>query len=113
MSNPDPFSYDLESEVWWITSETSEKYVLATKYNDILSDLFIGIRRFRNSVRWKEFFMINKDENSIDEPNDESLDYDDNYDESEEETQPTYPFRCDTSHNRRSQWFIWKIQHSS
>ena len=38
----------------------SDKYVLAPDRNQISSDLFIGLKRFRNAVRWKYFFAEEK-----------------------------------------------------
>jgi hypothetical protein len=29
-------------------------------YDDILADLLLGIRRFANDIRWKEYWMIKK-----------------------------------------------------
>ena len=46
----------LRREVLHVTSETLDKYVLAPNRNQILSDLLIGLKRFRNVVRWKYFF---------------------------------------------------------
>ena len=50
----------LRREVLHVTSETSDKYVLAPNRNQILSDLLIGLKRFRNVVRWKYFFAEKK-----------------------------------------------------
>ena len=51
---------NLQREVLHVTNETSDKYVLAPNKNQILSDLLIGLKRFRNVVRWKFFFAEKK-----------------------------------------------------
>ena len=48
---------DVESAVIGITSVTSEKYVAAPNEETVLGDLLIGLKRFRNAVRWKAFFQ--------------------------------------------------------
>ena len=50
----------LRKEVIHVTSETSDKYVQAPDRSQILSDLLIGLNRFRNVVRWKCFFVEKK-----------------------------------------------------
>ena len=50
----------LRKEVLHVTSETSDKYVQAPDRSQILSDLLIGLKRFRNVVRWKWFFAEKK-----------------------------------------------------
>ena len=49
-----------EEEVLNIIHETSEKYITPPSKNQLLSDLLIGLKRFRNSVRWKEAAHIRK-----------------------------------------------------
>ena len=50
----------LTSEVLNVTSETSDNFVPAPSKDSILSDLIIGLGRFRNTVRWKWFFTEEK-----------------------------------------------------
>ena len=50
----------LEKKVQHLINETSEKYAADPSRDQILSDLLIGTRRFSNSVRWKEFWMLEK-----------------------------------------------------
>ena len=50
----------IQREVLHVTSETLDKYLLAPNRNQILSDLLIGLKRFRNAVRWKYFFVEKK-----------------------------------------------------
>ena len=53
---------EIKNEVLLITSGISGKFVLAPKKDKVLGDVLIGLRRYRNSTRWKEFFLNNKDE---------------------------------------------------
>ena len=55
MVNP-PF----KEEVQAITRDTSEKYIIPPNEKQVLGDLLIGLKRFRNTVRWKEFFRLEK-----------------------------------------------------
>ena len=55
---------DLKKEVLLLTSETSEKYIPSPKHKDILCDLLIGLKKFRNTVRSKEFFINMKSTNN-------------------------------------------------
>ena len=50
----------LKREVLYVTNETSDKFVLAPTKEHVLSDLIIGLKRFRNTVRWKCFFQEEK-----------------------------------------------------
>ena len=50
----------LEKKVQHLINETSEKYAADPSRDQILSDLLIGTRRISNSVRWKEFWMLEK-----------------------------------------------------
>jgi hypothetical protein len=50
---------NLSNEVLHLSSETSEKYVPAPHKGQVLQDLLIGIKRFKNTVRWK-WFRIEK-----------------------------------------------------
>ena len=43
-----------------ICNGTSTKYVPAPSRRSIQADLLIGLRQFKNSVRWKEFWIRNK-----------------------------------------------------
>ena len=52
--------YYLQKSVLRVTNETSDKFVPAPSRNQILSDLLIGLKRFRNVVRWKHFFAEKK-----------------------------------------------------
>ena len=47
---------EIESEVLAITSVTSEKFVAAPNKVNVIGDLLIGLKRFRNATRWKAFF---------------------------------------------------------
>jgi hypothetical protein len=48
---------NLSNEVLCLSSETSEKYVPAPHKGQVLQDLLIGIKRFKNTVRWKWFWI--------------------------------------------------------
>jgi hypothetical protein len=48
---------NLSNEVLRLSSETSEKYVPAPHKGQVLQDLLIGIKRFKNAVRWKWFWI--------------------------------------------------------
>jgi hypothetical protein len=51
----------------WSARGTSEKYVPEPGKNDILSDdVIIGLQRFSNSCRWKEFWRLKKLEEARD-----------------------------------------------
>jgi len=50
---------DIQSELLSITSETSEQFVAEPRKADTLSDLIIGLKRYKNAIRWKEFFINN------------------------------------------------------
>ena len=50
----------LSEEVQAITRDTSEKYIIQPSKTQVLGDLLIGLKRFRNAVRWKEFFRLEK-----------------------------------------------------
>ena len=60
MAAPLDETNNLRKEVLHVTSETSDKYVQAPDRNQILSDLLIGLKRFRNVVRWKWYFAEKK-----------------------------------------------------
>ena len=45
-----------------MSSETSEKFVPAPDQSQVTGDLTIAIKRFRNSVRWKEFHRQRREE---------------------------------------------------
>jgi hypothetical protein len=47
----------LSNEVLCLSSETFEKYVPAPHKGQVLQDLLTGIKRFKNAVRWKWFWM--------------------------------------------------------
>ena len=47
---------EVKREVQLITGGTSEKYVPDPEKNKVLSDVLIGIKRFRYNVRWKYYF---------------------------------------------------------
>ena len=51
---------NLHKQVSVLVRGISEKYVPEPGRNDILSDALIGIRRFSNSCRWKEFWRLKK-----------------------------------------------------
>ena len=54
----------IERAVLAITSVTSEKFVTTPSRTNVLSDLLIGLKRFRNAIRWKAFFQEKADEAS-------------------------------------------------
>jgi hypothetical protein len=41
---------------------TSQKFVIQPSQNEIIGDALLGIRRFANDVRWKEFWHLKKQE---------------------------------------------------
>jgi len=47
----------LSKEVQRLSSETSEKYVPAPSKGQIQQNLLVGLKRFRNSVRWKFYWL--------------------------------------------------------
>jgi hypothetical protein len=51
---------NLHEQVSTLVRATSEKYTPEPGKNDILSDAIIGLWRFSNSCRWKEFWRIKK-----------------------------------------------------
>ena len=51
---------NLRSEVLHVTSMTSDTFVFAPQKDSILADFLIGLKRFRNSVRWKWFIAEEK-----------------------------------------------------
>ena len=53
--------YFIKTKVLDTTSGTLDNFVPAPTRNQVLSDLLIGLKRFRNSVRWKWFFLSTKD----------------------------------------------------
>ena len=55
MNNP-----PIMEEVLNITRDTSEKYIVQPNKRQLLADLLIGLKRFRNTTRWKEFFHLEK-----------------------------------------------------
>ena len=54
---------EIGEEVQMVTSEISEKFVPLPKRDNSLGDLLVGLKRFRNVVRWKEFFLNQQKEN--------------------------------------------------
>ena len=50
--------HNLHDEVLSLSSGTSEKYVPQPSRIQIQSDILIGLRRFKNTIRWKEFFRL-------------------------------------------------------
>ena len=74
-----------EEEVQNIIREASEKYITPPSSNQILSDLLIGLKRFRNSVRWKEAAHIRKLEAKKDKLSPKSVINSFNFDETEDE----------------------------
>ena len=51
---------NLQDEVLSLSSGTSEKYVPQPSRLQIQSDILLGLRRFKNAVRWKEFSRLAK-----------------------------------------------------
>ena len=50
----------IETEVLTVTSKILDKFVIAPKKEAVLSNVLIALRSYRNSTRWKEFFINNK-----------------------------------------------------
>jgi hypothetical protein len=48
---------NLSNELLCLSSEALEKYVPAPHKGQVLQDLLIGIKRFKNAVRWNWFWM--------------------------------------------------------
>ena len=81
MSNPvhpalEPIQAEVERVALQVTTGTSDCFVPAPKKDEVLSDLFVGLKRFSNTVRWKEFFL-RKAQESDTETNTVSSDDDD------------------------------------
>jgi hypothetical protein len=51
---------NLHQQVSVLIRGTSENYVPEPGKNDLLLDAIIGLRRFSNSCRWKEFWKLKK-----------------------------------------------------
>ena len=47
--------YDIEREVLKVTSGISEKFVSEPSKANALSDLMIGLKRYKNAIRRKQF----------------------------------------------------------
>ena len=62
MVTPQPNIFNIESEVLKVTSGISEKFVSEPSKAIALGDLTIGLKRFKNTIRWKEYFLINENE---------------------------------------------------
>ena len=56
MVTPQPNVLDIEREVLKVTSGISEKFVAEPNRASALCDLIIGLERYKNAIRWKEFF---------------------------------------------------------
>ena len=68
---------NIEREVLSITSEILEKFVPEPNKASVLGDLLIGIKRFRNAVRVKAFFVeqgdkVNEHQSDVREGEDET-----------------------------------------
>ena len=59
---------NLLTEVQRMVNGTSNKFVPAPQTEEILEDLLIGIKRFKNSARWKEFWRNKIQDNTPKEP---------------------------------------------
>jgi hypothetical protein len=51
---------NLHEQISVLVYGTSDKYVPKPVKNNNLSDAIIGLRRFSNSCRWKEFWRLKK-----------------------------------------------------
>lgn len=63
MVTPPPINNDklnIERAVQSITDGTSEKYVPAPNYDSVMSDLLIGIKRFKIVLDGRNFSLIKK-----------------------------------------------------
>ena len=54
----------LEDAVLGVTEGILEKFLPAPNRETVINDLLIGLQRFRNTVRWKSFFLAEKEESS-------------------------------------------------
>ncbi len=52
--------HELSTAVQCLVRGTSEKFVAEPSKEQIASDLLIGLKRFKESPRWKYFFMEEK-----------------------------------------------------
>ena len=64
MVKPQPNTYNIERAVQKVTSGISEKFVSEPSIANAMGDLIIGLKRYKNAIRWKEFF-ITKDNNNM------------------------------------------------
>jgi hypothetical protein len=55
-------SSSLEDEAQCLVGETSKKFVPQPNRNDIIVDVVNGLRRFKDSVRWKDFHRAQQEE---------------------------------------------------
>ena len=79
MTNP---TSHIETVAQKVTSETSDEFVPPPNHNKAPSDLFVGLKRFKNQVRWKEFFLKKKENNNCD--GDDNDNNNDNKDENKD-----------------------------
>ena len=57
MVTSQPDVYDIEREVLKVTSGISEKFVAEPNRASAFCDLIIGLKRYKNAIRWKDFFL--------------------------------------------------------
>ena len=62
LQTPIPPKESLEMKALRLSSETLEKYVIAPSRSSIQQDLLIGLKRFKSTCRWREFWMLKTDE---------------------------------------------------
>ena len=62
LQTPIPPKKSLEMKALRLSSETSEKYVIAPSRSSIQQDLLIGLKRFKNTCRWREFWILKTDD---------------------------------------------------
>ena len=62
LQTPIPPKESLVMKALRLSSETSEKYVITPSRSIIQQDLLIGLKRFKNTCRWREFWMLKTDE---------------------------------------------------
>ena len=62
LQTPIPPKESLEMKALRLSSETSEKYVIAPSRSSIQQDLLIGLKRFKNTCRWREFWILKTDD---------------------------------------------------
>ena len=87
---------NLLDEVLDLNSSTSDKYVVEPDRRQIQGDLLVGLRRFKNTLRWKEYWRIQKNSRRKVSKDNEGETSDES--ESEEETQEEFVVKLKPKH---------------